>query len=88
MKERDIPEKEFREKYGEPMVGGEINTEYGKADILEITSEGNVKIKQKTVNEEIVLKYFKAKLLNETEESFTIERIFEPKLNTKTELHL
>jgi len=83
MKERDIPEKEFREKYGEPMVGGEINTEYGKADILEITSEGNVKIKQKTVNEEIVLKYFKAKLLNETEESFTIERIFEPKLNTK-----
>jgi len=83
MKERDIPEKEFKEKYGEPLVGGEINTEYGKADILEITLEGNVKIKQKTVNEELVLEYFKAKLVNETEESFTIERIFEPKLNTK-----
>jgi len=83
MKERDIPEKEFKERYGEPLVGMEINTEYGKADILEITLEGNVKIKQKTVNEELILEYFKAKLVNETEESFTIERIFEPKLNTK-----
>jgi FKBP-type peptidyl-prolyl cis-trans isomerase 2 len=83
MKERDIPEKEFREKYGEPLVGMEINTEYGKADILEITLEGNVKIKQKTVNEGLILEYFRAKLVNETEESFTIERIFEPKLNTK-----
>ncbi|MCK4636998.1 MAG: FKBP-type peptidyl-prolyl cis-trans isomerase [Methanomicrobia archaeon] len=82
IKERVIPQKEFIERYGQPVTGMEINTKYGKADILEITPEGDVKIKQKTVNEEISLKYFEAKLVNETEESFTYERIFGSKVNT------
>ena len=83
MKERIIPQKEFKDKYGDPMIGKEIDTEYGKAEVLEITSGGDVKIKQKDVKKEIVLKYFKAKLIDEDDKSFTIERIFQEKLNTK-----
>ncbi|MEA1994006.1 MAG: FKBP-type peptidyl-prolyl cis-trans isomerase [Euryarchaeota archaeon] len=82
-KERVISQKEFIEEYGQPLEGKEIYTKFGKAKILEITSEGNVRINQTGISNEIFLEYFNAELVGETEETLTYKRVFKEKITTK-----
>ncbi len=81
-KEEIIPLEEYAEKYGQPLEGKTIITEYGPAEIVEITEEGDVRIKRQ-INEKISLEYFEAEIVDETEESITLKRIFKESVNTK-----
>jgi hypothetical protein len=82
MKERIIPHGEFITQYGQPIKGEEILTEYGKAEIIDVSSDG-VTIQQKEIHDEMVLDYFRAQRVDEDEDSFTIERTFKPSTSTE-----